>query len=60
MCGIFHFQFCLIFIKPYIFVQQKSWETQREETQRNTWETQREAMHNFAPRPLIFNLQQKV
>ena len=25
MCGIFHFLFHLIFIKLYIFVQQKAW-----------------------------------
>ena len=24
-CGIFHFRFCLVFIKVYIFVQQKTW-----------------------------------
>ena len=24
-CGIFHFRFCLVFIKVYIFVQQKAW-----------------------------------
>ena len=25
VCGIFHFQFRLVFIKVYIFVQQKTW-----------------------------------
>ena len=23
--GVFHFRFCLVFIKPYIFLQQKAW-----------------------------------
>ena len=25
VCGIFHFRFCFIFIKVYIFVQQNPW-----------------------------------
>ena len=25
LCGIFHFQFCFIFIKVYIFTQQNAW-----------------------------------
>ena len=25
MCGIFHFRFCFVFIKVYIFVQQNAW-----------------------------------
>ena len=25
VCGIFHFRFRLVFIKGYIFVQQKAW-----------------------------------
>ena len=25
VCGIFHFQFCFVFIKAYIFVQQNAW-----------------------------------
>ena len=25
VCGIFHFRFCFIFIKVYIFVQQNAW-----------------------------------
>ena len=25
VCGIVHFQFCFVFIKVYIFVQQKAW-----------------------------------
>ena len=25
VCGIFHFQFRVVFIKVYIFVQQKAW-----------------------------------
>ena len=25
VCGIFHFRFCSVFIKVYIFVQQNAW-----------------------------------
>ena len=25
MCGIFHFRFCSVFIKVYIFIQQNTW-----------------------------------
>ena len=25
VCGIFHFQFCFVFIKVYIFLQQNAW-----------------------------------
>ena len=25
VCGIFHFRFCFIFIKVYIFVQENAW-----------------------------------
>ena len=25
VCGVFHFQFCFVFIKVYILVQQNAW-----------------------------------
>ena len=25
LCGIFHFQFCSVFVKVYIFVKQNTW-----------------------------------
>ena len=42
--GIFDFRFRFVFIKIYIFVQQKAWK----------------ATYSYAPRPLIFKLQQEV
>ena len=59
VCGIFYFRFCLVFIKVYVFVQQKAWTLT---LKRNSFQNKnnRKATHSFAPIPLIFKLQQKV
>ena len=55
--GIFHFRFRLIFIKVYIFVQQKTWTLlalKRHNFFQNKNNTK--TTHSFTPRPLIFKL----
>ena len=32
VCGIFHFRFCFVFIKAYVFVQQKAWTLKRHDS----------------------------
>ena len=58
--GIFHFRFCFFFIKVYIFVQQNA----RLLGFLTLWLFFKikiiEKPHSFAPRPLIFKLQQEV
>ena len=61
LCGIFHFRFCFVLIKVYIFVQQKSIDSltlKRHNSFQN--ENNRKTTHYFSPRPLIFTLQQEV
>ena len=56
----FHFQFRFVFIKVYIFSTTKSMDslTSRHNSFQN--KNNRKATHSFAPRPLIFKLQQEV
>ena len=59
--GIFSFPFCFVFIKVYIFFQQKSIDPltlKRHISFQNR--NNRKAKHLFAPAPLIFKLQQEV
>ena len=59
--GLSHFRFRFIFIAVYIFVQQK--ELTLLSLKRHNYfqnKNNRKAKQNFAPRPLIFKLQQKV
>ena len=64
MFGVFHFWFRLVFIKVYIFVQQKAWTLNDYVTlnRHNPFQNQnnREATHSFAPRILTFKFQQEV
>ena len=50
---IFHFRSRLVFIKLYIFVRQKAYSLALKRHNRK-------ATHSFAPRPLIFKLQQEI
>ena len=54
MCGIYHFRFRFVFIEVYIFVG--SLTLKRDNSFQN--EINRKVTHSFAPRPLIFKLQQ--
>ena len=56
MCGISHFRFRFVFIEVYIFVG--SLTLKRHNSFQN--EINRKVTHSFAPRPLIFKLQQEV
>ena len=60
MCRIFHFRFRLVFIKVYIFVKKSvdSLTFKRHNFLQN--KNNRKATHSFAPRRLIFKLQQEV
>ena len=61
ICGMFYFRFRLVFVKLYIFVQQKAstlWILKRHNSFEN--KNNRKATHSFAPRPLILKLQQEV
>ena len=63
VCGIFHFWFRLVFIKVYIFVflfnkSIDSLTLKRDNSFQNL--NNRKVTHSFAPRPLIFKLQQEV
>ena len=59
-CRIFYFPFHFLFIKVYIFVQQDAESISLTLKRHNSFqnENNRKATHSFAPRPLIFNLQQ--
>ena len=61
-CEIFYFRFLFDFIKVYIFVQQNAWTSWLFEFCHNSFKNQnnRKATHSFAPRPLIFKLQQEI
>ena len=61
MCGIFHFRFHCVFIKVYIFVQQKA-QTLLNIKHRNSFQNKnnRKATCSFASKHLIYNLQQDV
>ena len=59
--GIFSCPFCFVFIKVYIFFQQKSIDAltlKRHISFQN--KNNRKAKHRFTPAPLIFKLQQEV
>ena len=57
---IFHFRFCFVFIKVYIFVQQNADSlTLKHHNFSQKWNNKK-ATHSFAPRPLIFKLQQEL
>ena len=60
ICGIFHVQFSFIFIKVYFFCSKKCMDsltlTCHNSSQRYN---NRKITHSFAPRPLIFKLQQQ-
>ena len=62
VCGIFYFQFRLIFMKVYFFIQQNVWILSLTSKLHNSFqkENNRKAIHIFAPRTLIFKLQQEV
>ena len=70
VCGIFHFRFRFVFIKVYIFVQPRMLKKHGLFDSDNLiiWlfenlfqnKNNRKAIHSFAPRPLIFKLQQEV
>ena len=51
VCGIFYFLFRLVFIKVYSLTLKRHNSFQNKNN--------RKATHNFAPRPLIFKLQQE-
>ena len=57
--GIFHFRFRLVFIKLYIFIKSIYSLTLKPH---NSFQNKqiRKVSHRFAPRPLIFKLQQEV
>ena len=58
VCGIFPLQFRLVFIKLYIFIQKRadSLTLKRHHSFQN--KNNRKITHSFAPKPLIFKLQQ--
>ena len=61
VCGTFHFQFHLFLIKVCIFFSTKSMDSlnlKRHNSFSN--KNNRKPTHSFAPRPMIFKLQQEV
>ena len=58
LCGIFHFWYHLIFIKPLIVVQSMVYLALKCHNSSQN-KNDRKATHRFAPRPLIFKLQQE-
>ena len=58
--GIFHFLFRFVFIKLNIFVQQKADSPILKLHNFFQNKNNRKATHRFAPRPLIFKLEQEV
>ena len=60
VCGIFYFRFRFVFIKVYIFVQQKAWTHLTYVIIPFRINNNRKTTHSFASGPLIFKLQQEV
>ena len=60
VCGIFHFQFYLLFIKLYFFFQQKIRGSLALKRHNSFLNKNRKSTHGFPARPEIFNLQQEV
>ena len=61
VCGIFHFRFLFVFIKILYFCSTKSMNSFTLKCHNSFQnENNRKATNSFAPRPLIFNLQQEV
>ena len=61
VCGIFYFRFCLVFIKFYILFNKKRSMVSLTLKRHNFFQNKsnRKATYSFAPRLLIFKLQQE-